>query len=260
MIVVTCYVEEDPPPPPPPERVTEGLQVLYTFDEGEGNLIHDRSGVGTELNLSLESDAAVTWIPDGGLTIDAPTLISSVDAADKITTAAMASDEITIEAWIKPANITQDGPSRIISLSIDFNYRNFQLAQTAEFFDVRLRTTQTTQNGRPSLSTPLGTLTPDLTHVVYTRDAAGLARIYVGGEQIVGRVVSGSFSNWNGQYRLALADEHIGSRSWLGEYHLLAVYSRALTADEVAQNLRVGPRLPDDGAVEQETGPSGGNV
>ena len=245
IIHVTCFVEEDPLPPPPATRVTEGLQVLYDFNEGEGTVVHDRSGVGTELNLLLESEAAVTWLPDGGLAIDSPTIISSVDPAGKIATAAMASNEISVEAWIKPANITQDGPARIISLSVDFNHRNFQLAQTAEIYDVRLRTTETTENGRPSLATPFGSLTADLTHIIYTRAASGMARIYVGGESVVGRVVPGVFTNWDEGYRLALADELIGSRTWLGEYHLIAVYSRALSADEVAQNFRVGPRLTD---------------
>jgi len=243
IIHVTCYVEEEPPPPPPPTRVTEGLQVLYGFDEGEGTVIHDRSDVGAELNLLLESEAAISWIPDGGLTINTPTIISSIDPAGKLTSAARASNEITVEAWIKPANITQDGPARIISLSVDFNHRNFQLAQTAEIYDVRLRTTETTENGRPSLSTPFGSLTADLTHVVYTRAASGMARIYVGGESVVGRVVPGTFVSWDEEYRFALADELIGSRAWLGEYHLVAVYSRALSADEVGQNFRVGPRL-----------------
>ena len=243
IIHVTCYIEEDPPPPPPPERATEGLQVLYAFDEGQGTVIHDRSGVGAELNLSLASEAAVTWIPDGGLAVNAQTLISSSEPAGKVVSAVRASNEITVEAWIKPENITQDGPARIATLSADFNYRNFHLAQTAEFFDVRLRTAQTTQNGRPSLSTPLGSLTADLTHVAYTRAATGMARIYVGGESIVGRAVPGSLANWDEGYRLALADELIGSRAWLGEYHLVAVYSRALSADEVGENFRVGPRV-----------------
>jgi hypothetical protein len=30
--------------------------------------------------------------------------------------------------------------------------------------------------------------------------------------------------------------------AWLGTYHLVAVYARALTAQEVAQNFAAGPR------------------
>jgi hypothetical protein len=70
-----------------------------------------------------------------------------------------------------------------------------------------------------------------------------MARIYVGGESIVGRAVPGSFTSWGENYQLALADELIGSRAWLGEYHLVAIYSRALSAEEVSENFRVGPRM-----------------
>jgi hypothetical protein len=31
-----------------------------------------------------------------------------------------------------------------------------------------------------------------------------------------------------------------GDRPWLGEYQLVAIYSRALTADDVKQNLKAG--------------------
>lgn len=240
-IYVTCYVDEEPPPPP--KRVTEGLQVLYAFDEGGGSTVHDQSGVGEPLDLVTGNEAGVTWLSDGGLAVKEPTIIASADRAGKVIDAAMISNEISIEAWIKPTDIIQDGPARIVSLPFDFHHRNFQLAQTAELYDVRTRTTHTTENGRPSLSTPFGSLTGDLTHVLYTREASGMARIYINGEYVVGRNLAGDFSNWDTRYRMVLADELIRSRAWLGEYHLVAVYSRALSADEVGQNFRVGPRL-----------------
>jgi hypothetical protein len=240
VIHVTCYVDDEPPPP---ERVTEGLQLLYTFDEAGGTMVHDRSGVGVPVDLVVGSEAAVTWIPGGGLAVNSPTIITSPSPVTKLVDAAMASNEITIEAWVKPANITQDGPARIVSLSTDYHHRNFQLAQAAELYDVRLRTTETTENGRPSLSTPFGSLTAELTHVVYTREESSMARIYVNSEFVVGRIVPGTFDTWDEQYRLALADELIGSRTWLGEYYLIAAYGRSLSAEEVGQNYRVGPKV-----------------
>jgi hypothetical protein len=53
-------------------------------------------------------------------------------------------------------------------------------------------------------------------------------------------VVDGDFSSWDDTYHLALADEHTEDRAWSGTYHLVAIYSRALTADEVMQNFSVG--------------------
>ena len=131
---------------------------------------------------------------------------------------------------------------RVHRVHVEEERTALQLAQAAELYDVRLRTTETTDNGRPSLSTPFGSLTADLTHIVYTREASGMARIYVNGEFVVGRIVPGTFANWDAEYRLALADELIGSRTWLGEYYLIAAYGRALSADEIDENYRVGPK------------------
>ncbi len=238
-IQVTCYVEDDGPPPV--TRVVEGLRVLYTFEEGDGTVVHDVSGVGDPWDLTVESEAATSWMPDGGLSVNSPTVIASFGATSKVTDAVMSSNEITIEAWVKPANITQDGPARIVALSTDFHHRNFQLGQAADLYDVRVRTTETTDNGNPSVSAPPGSVTADLTHVAYTREALGMDRIYINGVVVAHRILGGDFSDWDDEYRLSLVNELIGSRPWLGEFHLMAIYSRALTAAEIEQNLEAGP-------------------
>lgn len=241
VIRVTCYVEE--PPSPPINRVANGLQVLYTFDEGSGTWVHDRSGVGVPFNLMVESEAAVSWIPDGGLAVNSSTIIASLGPPTKVIKSAKTSNEITLEAWVRPADVTQDGPARIVTLSRDFHHRNLQLGQATALYDVRLRTTATTSNGHPSLSAPLGSLTTELTHVVYTRIKTGLARIYINGQVVAERVVGGDLSKWNEKYHLALANEFVGSRPWVGEYHLVAIFDRALSEAEVSQNFQAGPRV-----------------
>ena len=108
-------------------------------------------------------------------------------------------------------------------------------------FDVRLRTTSTDPNGMPSTSTPAGTLTGDLQHVVYTFDGTGTARVYVDGNEEAVQVVGGSFDNWITSYPLALGGELDDSRNWLGTLHLVAFYDRALSPAEVLHNLDIGP-------------------
>ena len=158
-----------------------------------------------------------------------------------------ASNEITLEIWVKPANTTQKGPARILTLSADTHSRNFTLGQgrwgtqPSDLYDVRLRTTVTSDNGRPSLSTGSGSLTTQLTHIVYTRDASGVARIYIDGVQRALGSLDGDLSNWDSGFRLALANELTGDRGWLGEFYLLAVYNRALSQVEVDQNFASGP-------------------
>ena len=231
------------PPTPTTARVMTDLQAWYTFEEAEGFMVYDVSGVGTPLDLRFYDPTATSWI-GGGLSIDTPTIVTSATPATKVIDAVMASNEITLEAWVKPANIMQSGPARILSLSLDPYYRNFTLGQDlsgTSFYDVRLRTTTTNPSGIPSLSSPLGSVTTNLTHVVYTRDAAGTARIYLDGVQVSTATVGGDMSNWDADYHLALANELTNNRPWVGELHLAAIYSRALTAAEVTQNYTVGP-------------------
>ena len=102
------------------------MQALYTFEEGKGNSVIDVSGVGKPLNLTISDESAISWIP-GGLAIDASVILASSDSAAKIIDPSYESHQITIEAWIKPANMTQSGPARIISLSEDTESRNFML-------------------------------------------------------------------------------------------------------------------------------------
>ncbi|NDJ77045.1 MAG: hypothetical protein GYB65_12390, partial [Chloroflexi bacterium] len=226
-------------------RVTAGLQALYTFDEGSGNTVNDVSGVGAPLNLTISDTNAVNW-QSGQLSVTGSTIIASSGPATKLIDGSRASNELSIEAWIVPANTSQDGPARIVTLSQDLYKRNFTLGQgyygvqPANFYDVRLRSTSQTTNGMPSLASPRGALTTTLTHVVYTRDANGNVRLYVNGVQQQSGTVSGSLANWDTGFRFGLANEFTGNRPWFGDFHLVAVYSRALSSNEVNQNFTAG--------------------
>ena len=108
-------------------------------------------------------------------------------------------------------------------------------------YSLRLRTTESDANGQPSLHTPPVTLQERLIHLVFARDQAGQDRLYLDGAQVAARQAAGSFANWDGGFALALANEVSGDRPWLGSYHLVAIYGRALTAAEVSQNHQFGP-------------------
>jgi len=220
-------------------RVARDLQVWYTFDTEKGNTIHDRSGIGVPLDLKIEKPSAVQW-KKGLLVVRSAAKIRSSTPATKLINAVKRSGSITLEAWVKPANDRQKGPARIISLSPHPSLRNFTLGQEGKKYEVRLRTTATSTNGTPSITSPNNTAKTTLTHVVYTREATGTARIYVNGKQRTNQKVSGKLSNWSKDFRLILANEVTGDRPWLGELHLVAVYSRALTQREVVQNFQAG--------------------
>ena len=128
-------------------RVAQGLQVLYTFEEGAGAEVRDLSGVGTPLDLAIAHPENVTWLPGGGLSIDASTIVQSAGPASKVIDAVKLSGEVTIEAWLRPDNTTQFGPARIVTLSQDPYYRNATLGQSYDGYGVRFRTTTTGDNG-----------------------------------------------------------------------------------------------------------------
>lgn len=225
----------DASPPPPAGRVTEGLAALYEFNEGIGPSIRDTSGVGTALNLTVASPGLTTWTPTG-LRIDASTIIRSNAPATKIISACKASNEITVEAWVTPASVTTNNqPARIAGVSLDQQTRNFSLIQQDNDYSFRLRTQTTDLNGNPATSAP-DLVTTSAQHVVYTRTAAGDAKIYIDNVEKATLATTDTFANWDDNYEFALANELTLDRPWLGTYHLVAVYCRALTPDEIRRN------------------------
>jgi hypothetical protein len=126
-------------------------------------------------------------------------LLSSSVPARKIVTAAQASGALTIEAWIKPANVGQAGPARIATLSRDTSERNFTLGQDHATFQVRLRTTRTSANGEPALDSP-GGLDPARFIAAARSQQGDVAILYfpVGGETALqlDRLAPGLESHW----------------------------------------------------------------
>jgi len=227
-----------------PPRITDGLLALYAPGTLTDDVIQDRSGVEQPVHLQV-AEGSVVQVADGALAIRQSSLIASPEPATPIVQACRESNEITIEAWVRPASLQQQGPARILTLSRDPGQRDFTLGQQDDRYIVRLRTTGTDANGIPSLDAPRGSLTTDLTHVVYTRAADGTAHIYINGEEAVTGRVAGDLSNWNDSFRLALANELTRDRPWLGDIHLVAIYSRALSAAEVRTNFDAGPDAAD---------------
>lgn len=234
----------------PAKRVGEGLLALYDFASLDGAIVRDRSGVAPPLDLRIADLKAVR--PSArGLEIAGATLIHSEQPAARLGEAVKKSGAITIEVWIRPANLTQNGPARIVTLSRDPGVRNFTLGQDGDKFDVRLRTTKTDANGMPSTPSKPASANVQWTHVVYVRDRAGPARIYVDGKLNAQQAIAGEASNWDGGFQLALANEVTRDRPWLGAFRLAAIYGRGLTPGEIEQNYRAGADIAAPSAEER---------
>jgi hypothetical protein len=234
------------------ERVSDNLLTYYTFSEGSGKYISDQSGFGEPLLLKIYDETQVQWIPGGGLKSTGPVLVKSLANASKIADACANSNEISMEVWVKPTNTSQDGPCRILSCGHGTSDRNFMIGQATHKYLGRLRTSSTGLNGTPNLESPSNTASTQLQHVVYTRNSSGVEKLYVNGVQVSSSTKTGNFSNWNEHFELSLFNEINADRPWLGEMHLAAIYSSALSSNEVSQNFSAGADQ-DGGSLSAQT-------
>jgi hypothetical protein len=221
------------------QRVMTGIQALYDFREGSGNTLRDQSGLQPALDLAVVN-GAIARLPKGrGIALQQPSLLATPVAATRLNQALQRSQALTVEAWVKPAQASASPgqtPARIVTLSVDTGNRNLTLGQGNNQYVTRLRTTTTGGNGANKVVEAGPVSVDQLTHLVYTRDGEGNATLYINGTVQKREVINGALSNWDATYRLALGNELTGDRPWLGEYHLVALYDRALSAEEVAQN------------------------
>jgi hypothetical protein len=234
-------------------RAVNGLQAIHSFGSLSEGIVRDASGKPEPFDLRI-SDPASVRVREDSLEVRSASRIQSEDPATRITDAIRHSGELTIEAWVRPAGTDQKGPARIFTISNDTSTRNVTLGQEGDRFDVRLRTTRTSENGLPSLSSSPGSAPIELTHVVYTRDRTGRTRIYINGRLDVEQTIPGSTSNWDDSCRIAIANEVSGDRPWRGSLHLIAIYSRDLLPMEVERHFAAGPNPRDDLASADASG------
>lgn len=253
--VVTAgrFAEADPAagalvPTVRPLRATDGLLALYTFEEGEGVTVRDRSGRGKPLDLTLSGAGAnpVEWLPGGGVRFGKKGHLATREPAAKIIEACRESDALTVEAWVEAASSVASGPARIVTLSLASEKMNFTLAQgrssgdPEKRFVARLRSSKVVDDwSSPPGSAVVGTLS----HLVLVREAGGRETFWLNGERIGERDSGGSLEEWHDGIPLAIGDDPGGeNRAWRGACHLVAIYDRALTPVEVARHHEAGAR------------------
>lgn len=226
------------PTPAPVDSPTEPTPlVLYEFNENGGNTVKDVSNNAERIDLKINNTNAVKWTQDG-LKVVSPVMIKSTKPSRQLANTCRNSDELTIDMWITPANVQQDGPARIVSMSNTTTSRNFTIGQgqwknrPKDVFDVRLRTTETNANGEPSLVSKRGAVKAAKVHLLYSRQSDGTTQLYVDGVKVATGRVQGELNGWNNGYSLLLANEATGDRPWLGTYHRLAIYCEALEPSE----------------------------
>ena len=223
-------------------RHEANLIALYEFKAGAGNMAFDTSGVDPAVNLTFSG--TVNWVGGWGIQIVDGKAQGSTTASKKLHDLITATGEYSIEAWVAPANVTQEGPARIVSYSGGENTRNFMIGQTLYSYDFLNRTIGADQNGSPELSTADGDrdLQATLQHVVAVFDPVNGRRIYVNGQftDDLDPLPGDVLTDWNDTFALAVGSEVDQTNKWAGTVRLLAIHNRALTPTQIQQNHAAG--------------------
>ena len=223
-------------------RYEDAQIALWEFKTGSGLVAYDSSGVDPAIDLNLSQE--VTWYGGWGVTTNGGRAQGLTSTSSKLADVIQESGEFSIEAWVIPANVTQEDAS-IVTYSAGDLDRNFTLRQNLYDYRYLLRTSETSLDGvTEQLSTPMGAdvLQATLQHVVATYHPVDGRRIYVNGELVtaVDPTPGGTLIDWQSNFAFILGSDASGDSSWAGTIRLAAMHRRALTQEQVVQNFDVG--------------------
>jgi hypothetical protein len=223
-------------------RYEDAQIALWEFKTGSGLIAYDSSGVDPAIDLNLSQ--AVTWYGGWGITTNGGRAQGLTSTSAKLAGVIQESGEFSIEAWVIPANVTQEDKS-IVTYSAGDADRNFTLRQNLYDYNYLLRTSETVlEEVAELLSTPADdeVLQATLQHVVATYHPIDGRRIYVNGNLVtnVDPIPGGTLVDWQTNFAFILGSDASGNGAWEGTIRLAAIHRRALTQEQVTQNFDVG--------------------
>lgn len=215
--------------------------AFWQFKTGQGTTAFDTSGVDPAINLSFSG--SVNWVGGWGIQIVNGKAQGTTTASRKLHDMITSTGEYTVEAWVAPANVTQED-SHIISYSGSNASRNFTLSQRLYNYEALGRSSVTDANGAPALETADADedLQATLQHVVVTYDPVSGRQIFVNGvfTDDVDAAGGGNLADWDNSFAFLLGNEVSNDRLWQGTIRMVAIHNRALTQEQITQNFEVG--------------------
>jgi len=223
-------------------RIEDNVIAKYEFKTGFGSQVFDTSGVSPDMHLNLSG--GYNWVGGWGIDLTNGKAQALTGDSVKLYNMITATGEYTIEAWVAPANVSQDNTARIISYSAGTSQRNFTLGQSLYNYDVMHRSTTTDLNGEPTLSTADADedLQATLQHVVVTYDPVNGRRIYVNGifTDDTDPIAGGTLVDWDNSFAFVMGNEVSNDRPWAGTIRFVAIHNRILDQAAITQNFNVG--------------------
>ncbi|WP_020537471.1 LamG domain-containing protein [Lewinella cohaerens] len=208
----------------------EKLILLYNFSESLKDIVFDNATAAPRLHLNV---ANVSRIAGGGIKLIKKSKAVSVPFFQRIPGEMHESKAFTFELWITPTASGRNKSGTILSMG------NPKGRSSENYLDI-------SQNGAGNIlvngtyTTTIGAfegpsiLTGNLCHLVFTHDESGAEKLYVNGSLLAARSVNGEVQPGEEGLLLTLGNATKEDNAWLGEYHGLAIHTRAMTEEEIA--------------------------
>lgn len=133
--------------------------------------------------------------------------------------------------------------ARLLAVSRDYQHADLVVAQYEEDLLVRVRRAGSDPSGEPPLRVAGVFATPSPRRIVVRRDGRRLVLEVDGRRESATDLGPSGLTRWDTSFRLALGDEHRGSRSWRGRLTDVTVVVAGRRFDYLAGGLEVPTRI-----------------
>jgi hypothetical protein len=164
-----------------PENNRSGLLFDYSFYDSQPELL---GKLKDRLQFIASDSSQIGQQENNGFIFKNNAFLKSEAPASDLAELLKGTSQITVAVWIKPENLRQVGPARIISLSKDTDHRNFTLGQSGAMLNFRVRTPLTGLNGSEVQLLTNPVLTVNESQFVVATFHRGEYKLYVNGESV----------------------------------------------------------------------------
>lgn len=216
--------------------------VLYRFDEGSGDLVHDLSKIGNPIDLQIPAGGTYNWLPRRGLHLVKTMPLTSFSPLDKILSIGE-TNAGTIELWLNTDTmypLTTDWGTNLISMGspTEFGKINFAVGTRQNMLAIA---------GPSQVGTELAVHRTSLHHFVITFNDK-ITTIYRDGVNVGNMNIAWQAKNWKGTLPLLLGSNNYNTKSYQGTFLLAAIHDVILTADQVKKHYQAGPDAEEKAA------------
>jgi VanZ family protein len=179
-------------------------------------------------SISSEAGPLVRLVPEARETLE-------LENAKRVLCRVTETDEVTVAVRFRSDNITQDGPTRLVTSSVGWHSDevNIHIGQTGANLSVRVRRAVTLRYADVIIE---NALRPGVDQSVAVRIGDGEASVWVDGLEVGSMDQLGNdLDSWTITYPLIVGDEAGGDRRFEGTIWWVEIYDRLLSDTEMAQ-------------------------